>query len=338
MKQTDDFFDLSPDRVLDSVEDSLNYKITGVRATGRSLALNSLENRVYEIDLDNNTQVVAKFYRPARWTPPQILEEHAFLKALENVEVPVVCPLNLVDTPRSKIIESKSPTLASSEQGIYFAVFPKCRGRILGELSDVQLRILGRYLARIHSVGAAFKLNHRIALSVESYGRQPLKFLKEGGFLESPMGQRFDSEVSRMLDLIQLSFDGVRSIAVHGDCHLGNTLWVDDNPFFLDFDDMLRAPPVQDVWMIIRGRDEQALAQRNTLLDAYEEFIDFDRSTLRLIEPLRALRMIHFSAWIGRRWEDPSFKRCFPEFASLKYWQEEICAFDEIYNLISSGE
>ena len=338
MKETDDFFELSPDRVLDSVEDSLNYKITGVRATGRSLALNSLENRVYEIDLDNSTQVVAKFYRPARWSAEQILEEHEFLQALEQVEVPVVVPLPLTDTSKSRLVNASKNTLARSEQGIYFAVFPKCRGRILGELSDLQLRVLGRYLARIHALGSSLRLEHRIHLNVQAYGRGPLRFLKDSGLLESPMGQRYESEVSRLLTLIEPLFEDVRMIAVHGDCHLGNTLWVNDNPFFLDFDDTLIAPPVQDVWMIVRGRDREALDQRDVLIEAYEEFQDFDRSTLHLIEPLRALRMIHFSAWIAKRWEDPSFKKCFPEFASLKYWQEEICALDEIYALVSDGQ
>lgn len=331
------FFELSPDKVLDAVESAIQGVFPGVRATGRSLALNSLENRVYEIELDNAEKIVAKFYRPDRWTGAQILEEHHFVREIAEVEVPVVQPFDLVESPHSELVssdESDLSSLALSPDKIFFAVFPHRRGRILGELDDQRYRILGRYLARIHAVGARTPFRHRLSLNVETYGERPLKVLRNLESLKNPMGERYLAQVEQLLNILKPFFEGVPMQAVHGDCHLGNTLWNDTEPFFLDFDDAVMAPPVQDIWMIVRGRGEEADRDRQMLINAYEEMRDFDRSTLHLIEPLRALRMIHFSAWIASRWEDPSFPKCFPNFGSLSYWQEEIVALDEIQNLV----
>lgn len=335
------FFELSPDKVLDAVESAIQITHPGIRATGRSLALNSLENRVYEIELDNQERVVAKFYRPERWSAEQILEEHHFIHEIAEVEVPVVEPLVLAASDFSRLVSSQlvpnRSTLALSQDNIFFAVFPHRRGRILNELDDQKLRILGRYLARIHAVGSRTPFKYRIALTTETYGRRPLKYLSESRFLDNPMGARYLSQAEQLLTYIEPLLQDVPSHAVHGDCHLGNTLWNNEEPFFLDFDDALRAPAVQDIWMIVRGRGEEADRDRETIIGAYEEMRDFDRSSLRLVEPLRALRMIHFSAWIASRWEDPSFPKCFPEFGGLQYWQEEICALDEITQILANG-
>ncbi len=327
---TEEFYSLGPNEVLDSVEAALSGPLAGIRATGRTQALNSLENRVYDIELENGSSVVTKFYRPGRWSIEQISAEHDFLQLLLAREIPVVAPLEVAGGVRK--------TLGRSPEGIFFAVFPKVQGRILNELDDVRLRILGRYIGRIHSAGKAFAAPERIGLNVETYGWQSLDTLREKNFLNSPMAERYEQEVKQLLSRIEdLDLLPQENFTIHGDCHLGNTLWLETQPFFLDFDDMVAGPPVQDIWMVIRGRDEEAQRQRGVLIDAYEEVIDFPRESLDSIEALRALRMIHYSAWIARRWEDPAFKKTFPDFSSSRYWQEEIVALSEISEILLGG-
>lgn len=314
----DHFFTLTPDRILDSVEEALDSKRTGVRATGRTFQLNSMENRVYEIELDDNTRVVGKFYRPGRWTKDCILEEHGFIKELAANEVPAVAPLEL----------ASNTTLFSTPDGILFALFPKVRGQIMQELSDAELSQTGRLLARLHNIGAAKQAEHRISLTPETYGKGSLEFLKAGNFIDIQMGSAYSTAVETLLEMIRPMFSGVPVHRIHGDCHLGNVLWhhtpQGSQAFFLDFDDMVTGPAVQDIWLVVRGRDEEAKRQRGVLLEAYETLRPFDYATLRLIEPLRALRMIHYSAWIARRWNDPIFQRTFPDFGSYRYWQEQL--------------
>lgn len=320
--QADSFFALTPDRVLDAVEGALDVARTGLRATGRSMALNSIENRVYEIEMADGSAVVSKFYRPGRWSPEQIHAEHAFIASLDRAEVPVVPPLPLVRSPHST---PTAPTLARSKDGILFAVFPKVRGRLIDELSDDRLKVLGRFLARLHAVGSREPADSpRLHLNIETYGDASLDTLDESGFVDTPMGDRYLQIADETLAMIEPVLRGASAHAIHGDCHLGNVLWQQDQPFFVDFDDMLIGPPVQDIWMIVRGDDEEAERQRKVLLDAYEEMKPFDRDSLRLVEPLRALRMIHYSAWIARRWSDPSFPRMFPQFGTDSWWQSEI--------------
>jgi Ser/Thr protein kinase RdoA (MazF antagonist) len=354
------FFALTPDAILDSVEAAL-----GARATGRTQVLNSIENRVYEIELEADVPpaalkglapviaqaraplaVVTKFYRPGRWTAEQIGEEHRFLLALAGAEVPVVPPLALKETPGSRIV-AKTGTLALSKDGLFFAVFPKVRGRLRDELADVDLRNLGRFLARLHAVGSAFQAPRRLKLDVATYGEASLDFLLKSPFFDDVYRARYGQLVRELLATIRPWFQGVPTQPVHGDCHVGNVLWQETGitpegrreytPFFVDFDDMVIAPPVQDVWMIVRGRDEEAVRQREELLGAYDVMKEFDYPTLRLVEPLRALRLVHYAAWIARRWEDPSFPRMFPHFGSPKYWSEEIEALDEIRSLLHGG-
>jgi len=354
------FFALTPDAILDSVEASL-----GVRATGRTQVLNSIENRVYEIELEGDLPasalgdlpplilraraeraVVVKFYRPGRWTAEQIEEEHRFLIELINAEVPVVAPLVLQAGPGAEIV-AKTRTVARSKDGLFFAVFPKIRGRLRDELEDVDLRLIGRFTARMHAVGERFPATRRLKLDVATYGEGSLEFLLKSPFFDEVSRVRYETLVRDVLATIRPWFEGVRVQAVHGDCHVGNVLWQETgmtpegrreySPFFVDFDDMVVAPPVQDVWMIVRGRDEEAVRQRQELLESYEIMKEFDYSTLRLIEPLRALRLVHYAAWIARRWEDPSFPRMFPHFGSSKYWMDEVEALDEIRGLLHSG-
>jgi len=243
----------------------------------------------------------------------------------------VVAPLTL---SASKDVNVCAPTLGQMKDGIFFAVFPKVRGRLVDELSNVQTETLGRYLGRIHSIGASWVAKNRLRLSVEEWGDKSFAYLKGTPFLDGPMAAHYQRAVTEFLEKARIRFQNVRMRTIHGDCHLGNTLWQDEAPFFLDFDDMMVGPAVQDVWMIIRGRDDEALKMREILLSTYEQMCEFDRRELELIEVLRGLRIVHYSAWIARRYDDPSFKTAFPDFGSLSYWRSEIEALDEILHLI----
>lgn len=316
------FFSLSPEEILDSVESAMAWD-KAPKATGRVVPLNSIENRVYDIEFeDKRESIIAKFYRPGRWTELQILEEHEFLAKLNDAEIPVVVAEGLY-APGGK-------TLGKTKSGILFALFKKVRGRSFDELNEDSLRVLGRFVARLHLVGATLKTKSRLKLDVATYGDAPLEFLERSEFSKCSMFDRYWQFADELCRDIEPFFVGQKYQAVHGDCHLGNLLWHQGMPLFVDFDDFLWAPPVQDVWMIAGGRDDYAIRQREVFLEAYEEFRDFDRATLSLIEPLRALRLIHYSAWIARRWEDPSFERMFPQFGGERWWQEELEALSRV--------
>lgn len=313
-----DFFQLNPDSILDAVEKTIQIEEPEIRATGRALSLNSMENRVFDVELDDESHVVAKFYRPSRWTQEQIQEEHEFLFTLEDAEIPVVAPIGIGDQ-----------SVFTMENGIFFALFPKVRGRLMDELDDDRLRTVGRYIARIHNVGEHFHFHHRLKMSVEEWGRKSLAFLLASTFFPPEYAPRYKQLAEQIFAILDPFLQTTPSIALHGDCHLGNTLWQQDSPFFLDFDDSITAPPVQDIWMVVRGRDNEAIKQRNLLLEGYEAFRPFDRRSLQYLEPLRSLRMIQYSAWIGRRWDDPYFPKIFPHFGSTKYWEEEMHSLQE---------
>lgn len=317
------FYSLTPDSVLDCVEAALRG---GTRATGRSLALNSLENRVYDVELEDDSHVVAKFYRPGRWSREAILDEHRFLADLVAAEVPAVAPLSLAD----------GSTLSATPDGILFALFPKVRGRSLQELSDAQLGQVGRFLARIHNVGAAGDAPHRRRLTVAEYGGTALAGLVESGMIDIQLQSRYERAATAILTRCAPLWADQPMLRLHGDCHLANLLFHHDAPLFLDFDDMIVGPAVQDIWMVVRGRDDEAARQRDVLLAGYGELRAFDRRTLRFIEPLRALRMIHFSAWIARRYRDPIFPRMFPDFTTYRYWTDETTALEEQQRLITA--
>lgn len=312
------FYELTPGRILDAVEAS-----TGLRCTGRVLALNSMENRVYEIEIEleekprnpSDRFVVAKFYRPGRWSKEQIQEEHDFLKELQDDEIPAVAPRAFLDGATLHTLK---------EAKVHYAVFPKIGGRSPDELSDEQLAQAGRLLARLHNVGATKPARHRLTLSPETYGMQNLRHLVDAKVLPPDVQAAYVSTVERICRVTTSWFAEATPIRLHGDCHMGNLLQGRDSLFFVDFDDMVMGPPVQDVWLLVPGRDDYALRQLDVLLDAYETMRPFNRATLRLIEPLRALRFVHFSAWIGRRWQDPAFPRAFPHFGTAKYWTDQL--------------
>ena len=301
---------LSPEHVVDAVEAG------GRRCTGRFLILNSFENRVYQLELDDGSWVVGKFYRPGRWSRDALLDEHDFLSELADDDVPVVEPLDLVD-------EESIGELSGEAAGIYYALFPRASGRAPAELRDDQLPILGRLLARLHDVGEANDAADRPTLSPDSYGRANLAFLIDNDVIPADARENYRITAEILLERIDPLYRDVPLHRIHGDCHLGNLLWNDAGPVFLDFDDLLVGPAVQDVWMLVPSSDAYGQRQRELLLDAYREARDFDPAWMALVEPLRALRYIHYATWIARRWEDPVFRRTFGHFGTLRYWQKE---------------
>jgi Ser/Thr protein kinase RdoA (MazF antagonist) len=299
------FFTLTPDRVLDAVE------LGGLRSTGRCLPLRAFENRVYEVELEDERRLVVKFYRPGRWTRETILDEHRFLLDLADAELPAVAPLD-IGTGRT----------LNEVEGILYAAFPRVRGRTLDELDAEQRRRIGRTIGRMHAVGAARPARHRPRLDVERYVHEPLELLLKGGFLPENLGPRYRDVALRIAAVAGPALAAIRPQRIHGDLHHGNILWTPD-PVLVDFDDCLMGPPVQDLWLLARGHDDEARRAREDLLEGYEVFREFDRSTLALAEPLRAMRIVYMSGWIARRWDDPSFPQAFPTFRDHRYWMQE---------------
>lgn len=317
-QHTQFFYQITPEVVLRAVEEF------GVRCTGRCLSLHSMENRVYdvEIELPSSTELkkpsdkfrVVKFYRPGRWSKEQILEEHEFLFDLIDAEVEVVAPLR----------DKAGNSLRSIENTIWYAVFPKQGGRSPQELKDDELERVGRLLARLHTVGAGKVAKHRLRLTPETYGVNNLRFLVDSGTIPPDYREPYSRLAGTIITMITPWFEGVPAIRVHGDAHLGNLLWGNEGPFWVDFDDMLVAPPVQDLWLVMLERGEEARKRQELLLSGYESIRNFDRSTLSLIEALRTLRMINYTAWIAKRFDDPAFKLTFPQFGTLGYWREQL--------------
>jgi Ser/Thr protein kinase RdoA (MazF antagonist) len=287
----------------------------GAHATGALLALNSYENRVYRVDMDEAPPLVAKFYRPGRWSDETILEEHAFAQLLAEQEIPAVAPL-----------AGPGGTL-NHYHGFRFAVFPWARGRApeLNHADD--RRLMGRYLGRLHRLGAAGVFRHRRRLTIEEFGTQPLAFLREGGFVPEELRAAYYPTAQTLLTAVEECYSTagtVDSIRLHGDFHLGNVLWTDTGPHIVDFDDCMMGPAVQDLWMLLSGEREEQEQQLADILNGYSEFMEFNPAELRLIEALRSLRLLHYSAWLAARFDDPAFPIAFPWFNSRRYWEDQI--------------
>jgi Ser/Thr protein kinase RdoA (MazF antagonist) len=308
------YSELSPEAVLDALE-ALNY-----RCDGRVLALNSYENRVYQIGIEDREPLVAKFYRPGRWRDAAIVEEHAFAAELAAQEIPVVAPL-----------EQDGVTL-HSHRGFRYAVFPRRGGRWpeLGTADDREW--VGRFLGRIHGVGRAVPFRERGRLSVDDLGRRARDFVLDGEWMPDYLATKYADLTDTLLEEIEAQASGWRGAQqgrILGDCHRGNILWTDLGPHFVDLDDCVTGPAIQDLWMLLAGSQEEMRRDLIDVLKGYEQFLPFNRRELALIEPLRALRMIHYSAWLARRWDDPAFPKAFPWFAEPRYWEEHYRALDD---------
>jgi Ser/Thr protein kinase RdoA (MazF antagonist) len=308
------FQTLTPDFIMNAVES------LGFRCDCRTFPLNSYENRVYQVGVDEGGPLVAKFYRPGRWSDAQIVEEHCFCFELAEHELPVVAPW--------RNIAGES---LFRHGHFRFAVYPR-QGGHAPEFDNLDnLLILGRMLGRIHAIGAVRPFTHRPYLNVQSFGHESVALIREH-FIPEEYRESYSAVTGQLLeviDTIMAESGEIRFIRAHGDCHAGNILWRDEAPHFVDFDDARMAPAVQDLWMMLSGERPRQTAQLAELIKGYSEFNDFNPRELRLIGPLRTLRMLHYSAWLARRWLDPIFPRTFPWFNTIRYWGEQILALRE---------
>lgn len=306
---------LTPDRVLDAVESK------GFMASGHILALNSYENRVYQIGIEDSEPLIAKFYRPERWSTEAIKEEHNFTWELAEQEIPVVAPAR----------DDNGETLFQHE-GFAFALFPRKSGH-WPELDDLDnLEWMGRFLGRIHAIGATKEFQHRPGLDIQGFGYDSYQYLLENGFIPRDLELAYRSLAEDVLKQIEVAYERageISNIRLHGDCHPGNILWREDGPWFVDMDDCRSGPAIQDLWMLLSGERHEMAIQLSTIVEGYEQFHDFNRRELNLIEALRSLRMLHYSAWLARRADDPAFQLAFPWFYQPRYWEEQILTLRE---------
>ena len=308
------FSNLSPDLILDAIDS------VGIATDGRLLALNSYENRVYQVGVEDASPIVAKFYRPHRWDDVAILEEHAFVQSLADAEIPAVTPSS---------IDGKT---LFAYQDFRFSIFPKHGGRAPELDQEGVLEWIGRFIGRIHSVGALSDFKHRPTLNIETFGEEPSAYLLNEGMMPKELELVYRGVVAQALDGVRRCYDSAGDVAMlrlHGDCHMGNLLWTDAGPHFVDFDDSRMGPAIQDLWMMLSGDQDEMQKQFNEILVGYEDFYDFNPRELHLIEALRTLRLIHYSAWLARRWDDPAFKVAFTWFNTQRYWQDRILELRE---------
>jgi Ser/Thr protein kinase RdoA (MazF antagonist) len=309
---TDLFLSLTPEKVLAAVEAG------GLECNPVCYPLNSFENRVYEVELADRSRVVAKFYRPGRWSEEQILEEHQFLEdlAAEEIEVCTMRPFPGGGTLR-RIDE------------IFYCLSDRRGGRAPDELDEAAARRLGMLVGRLHNVGARRESRHRLRLTADTYIREDLDWLQAHDVLPRHLRDRYADAALAIAALADRRMEGVPVHRVHGDLHLGNVLFRDGLLRVLDFDDMVVGPAVQDLWLALPGRDAYTLTLRERFLEGYSQFRDFDRSTLSLVEPLRGLRIVHYAAWLARRWHDPAFPAAWPHFGTAEYWERETQDLEE---------
>lgn len=309
------FAGLSPDLLLDAVESA------GFMPDGHLLALNSYENRVYQVGIEDSTPLILKIYRPKRWSDAAIAEEHRFTQALVEHEIPVIAPLPLAN----------GDTLWEY-QGYRFTLFPRQGGHAPEFEDPEQLEMLGRFMARIHNVGASEAYQQRPALSLEDFGEQSIATTQNSGFIPEELRPAYDSVCLDVLERCRTCFHDagdIKTLRLHGDAHVGNILATPDGLVFVDFDDSRTGPAIQDLWMFLSGERRDRNNQLIDLLEGYTQFREFDPRELHLIEALRSMRLLHHSAWIARRWQDPAFPRAFGFFAEPRYWEEQILTLRE---------
>jgi len=315
------FSRLTPDFIMDAIES------VGYHCDARIIELNSYENRVYQVGIEDQEPLIAKFYRPDRWSFEQINEEHTFTAELADHGLSVVAPL-----PQPSGLGSYT------YEGFHIALFPRRGGRAPA-VDDLNcLEILGRFIARLHNVGGARTFRYRPEISLEDYGTASRQWLLENDFLPAELRESYESVSANLLSMIETRFREVsyQRIRLHADCHMGNVLWRDDAPHFVDFDDARSGAAVQDLWMLLSGDEETRAIQMQKILLGYRDFRDFDPAELLLIEPLRTLRLMHHAAWLARRWEDPAFPRAFPFFNTQRYWSEHILELREQWAAIEA--
>ena len=311
------FSTLTPDSLLDALES------IGLLPDGRLLALNSYENRVYQVGMEDAKPIVVKFYRPARWSDEAILEEHGFSAELAARELPVVPPMNI-----------NGNTLQHHGE-LRFAVFPRQGGRPPEFDSGRTLEWMGRFIGRIHACGALAPFSAREDLDIHTFGEQPRDFLKRGNFLPKDLADVYFGVVDQALAGVERCYaraGEVSRLRLHGDCHAGNVLWVEGEgggPYFVDFDDARMGPAIQDLWMLLSGERADQVRQLADVLVGYEDFHEFDQRELYLVEALRTLRLIHYAGWLAKRWDDPAFPAAFPWFNTQRYWQDRILELRE---------
>lgn len=313
---------LTPDVIIAAVES------VGYLSDRRILALNSYENRVYQVGLERGSPLVAKFYRPDRWSTAAIAEEHGFALELAAAEIPVVPPL--VETGR---------TLFEYE-GFRFALFERHGGRWPELGSRTEREWMGRFLGRIHMVGRRQRFQQRGRIDIDRLGEQSREYLLSEDWIPPHVESAYESLTADLLQAIRREFATARGVAelrLHGDCHRGNVLWTDTGPHFVDLDDCLMGPAVQDLWMLLSGGRAEMTEQLTHLLEGYTHFATFDARELVLVESLRTLRMINYSAWLARRWSDPAFPAAFPWFVEPRYWENQVLALREQMSAIDEG-
>jgi Ser/Thr protein kinase RdoA (MazF antagonist) len=310
---------LSPDRVLQAID------AQGFLTDGHLLALNSYENRVFQVGLEDGGFLVAKFYRPDRWSDAAILEEHAFSLALAADEIPVVAPL----------ADARGETLHHHE-GFRLALFPRQGGRWPDLDNPERLQWVGRFLGRIHQLGAARPFAHRPSTDPATLGREPADRLADSPLLPPEHRSRYRALSDTLIARCEAIFAevGPSVLRLHGDCHPGNILWTDDGPHFVDMDDCRMGPAVQDLWMLLSGDRADMAWQLDAMLDGYRTFRDFDLKELALIEPLRSLRLIHYAAWVAHRWDDPAFPQAFPWFGTRDYWEDQLNTLEQQLDIL----
>lgn len=316
-EETKYFHLLTPDHVMEAAE------TFGRRLSGRVMALNSLENRVYDVELASpmdvekgfsSTNVILKFYRPGRWSEAQILEEHRFLTNLTEFEVPVVAPL-----------EFNGSTLhLHPETNLWFSLFPKVQGRLKDELNKDEIEQVGRLIGRIHNIGSMGHFTHRLALNPHTFVEANRLQLEKVKPVDHVSFIHYLKLLEQLVPLLNPLFTGLQSQRLHGDFHRGNIVWTAAGPMAVDFDDCLMGPVEQDLWLLFPGKDHYSIEERDRFLDAYKEMTRKDHLKMNLTEALRTMRMVHFNAWIAKRWDDHSFQKVFPQFTSANYWDQEL--------------
>jgi Ser/Thr protein kinase RdoA (MazF antagonist) len=314
--------DLTPDVIIAAVES------LGLICDQRILALNSYENRVYQVGIESAAPLVAKFYRPGRWSDAAIHEEHAFAHELAASEVPVIAPL-----------EFAGRTLLQ-HQGFRFALFERHGGRWPELGTREEREWMGRFLGRIHLIGRRSRFRHRESISIERQGYAACALLLDQDWIPPHLVAAYESLTADLLERVEQCFEAAGNTAnvrLHGDCHRGNILWTDAGPHFVDLDDCLSGPPIQDLWMLLSGTRHEMSEQLGHLLEGYAQFAVFDTGELVLLESLRTLRMIHYAAWLARRWQDPAFPQAFPWFEEPRYWEEHVLALREQLAAIDEG-